>query len=201
MGRSFKMIEEPGRFANMTAFANDLVKNNVPIGSGLTHCINKLNSFQFFLELHEALYLENNEGSLLSPNQSCEAGIWLAGMLHYHGRDQRLVALVEQSEEMLDIYLQVKDGLLTIECSYPSDNDLHDLPRVWLIGNEAPSWDPTTLDEESDIRVPLCWNGESKFDEANNNDVVTIFFCKGLGQQQKLASSTLAAGTAPRLIN
>eukprot|EP00957_Ditylum_brightwellii_P085126 6472477-Ditylum_brightwellii.AAC.1 len=36
VGRSFKIIEETGRFANMTGFANNLVKNNVPIGSGLT---------------------------------------------------------------------------------------------------------------------------------------------------------------------
>eukprot|EP00957_Ditylum_brightwellii_P018532 1393212-Ditylum_brightwellii.AAC.1 len=42
MGRSFKMIEETERFANMT-------------------------------ELHETPYLENNEGSLLSTNQSQEA--------------------------------------------------------------------------------------------------------------------------------
>eukprot|EP00957_Ditylum_brightwellii_P105665 8057852-Ditylum_brightwellii.AAC.1 len=59
---------------------------------------------------------------------------------------------------MLDIDLEVKDGLLAIECSYPSNDDLHELPRVWLMGNEVP-WDPTILDEESNIRVLLCWDG------------------------------------------
>jgi hypothetical protein len=130
MGRSFKMIEETGRFANMTDFANDLVKNNVPIGSGLTRCVNKSNGFKFLLGLHEAPYLENNEGSLLSTNQSRVAGIWLADVLCRHGGDQRLVAPVENSEEMLDMDLKVKDGLLAIECSYPSSDDLQDLPRV-----------------------------------------------------------------------
>eukprot|EP00957_Ditylum_brightwellii_P154130 11729841-Ditylum_brightwellii.AAC.1 len=57
MGRSFKMIEESGMFANMTGFANDL----------------------------------------------------------------RLVATVDNSVEMLDMNLEVKDGLLAIECSYPSN--------------------------------------------------------------------------------
>eukprot|EP00957_Ditylum_brightwellii_P102632 7821778-Ditylum_brightwellii.AAC.1 len=66
--------------------------------------------------------------------------------------------------------LEVKDGLLAIECSYPLNYDLHDLPRVWLTGNRIP-WDPTILDEESGIRVPLCWDGKSEFKEANNNDV------------------------------
>eukprot|EP00957_Ditylum_brightwellii_P091438 6962400-Ditylum_brightwellii.AAC.1 len=84
MERSFKMIEETERFANMTG-------------------------------IHEASYLEKNEGSLLSTNQSCEAGIWLADVLCHHDGDQRLVAPVENSEEMLDMDLEVKDGLLAIK--------------------------------------------------------------------------------------
>eukprot|EP00957_Ditylum_brightwellii_P195555 14901029-Ditylum_brightwellii.AAC.1 len=71
---------------------------------------------------------------------------------------------------MLDMDLKVKGGLLTIEFFYPSSDDLRDLRRVWLTGNEVP-WDPTILDEEDDIKVPLYWDGESKFDEASNNDV------------------------------
>eukprot|EP00957_Ditylum_brightwellii_P004202 319908-Ditylum_brightwellii.AAC.1 len=71
---------------------------------------------------------------------------------------------------MLDMDLQVKDGLLAIECSYPSSDDLQDLPRVSLTGNEFP-WDPTILDEESNIQVLLCWYGESEFDEASSNGV------------------------------
>eukprot|EP00957_Ditylum_brightwellii_P079292 6029461-Ditylum_brightwellii.AAC.1 len=38
MGHPFRMIQETGCFANMMGFANNLVKNNVPIGSGLTKC-------------------------------------------------------------------------------------------------------------------------------------------------------------------
>eukprot|EP00957_Ditylum_brightwellii_P166045 12642184-Ditylum_brightwellii.AAC.1 len=67
------MIEKSGQLANMTGFANDLVKNDVPIRSGLTRCINKATGVQFLLGLHEASYLDNNEGSLLSTNQSREA--------------------------------------------------------------------------------------------------------------------------------
>eukprot|EP00957_Ditylum_brightwellii_P097703 7441100-Ditylum_brightwellii.AAC.1 len=111
----------------------------------------KSNGFQFLLGLHEAPYLENNEGLLLSTNQSCEAGIWLADVIFCHGGDQRLVSPVENSEEVLDMDLQVKDDFLAIECSYPSNDDLCDLLRVWLTGNEVP-WDPTILDEESNIR-------------------------------------------------
>ena len=72
------MIQETGRYTNMTGFANDLVKNDVPIGSGLTKCVDKRNGLEFLLGLHEAPYLGNNDGSLLSINQAREAGIWIA---------------------------------------------------------------------------------------------------------------------------
>eukprot|EP00957_Ditylum_brightwellii_P108340 8265300-Ditylum_brightwellii.AAC.1 len=105
IGRSFKMIKELGRFANMKEFANDL-----------------------------------------------------------------LVLPVENSEEKSDMDLEVKDGILAIKCLYSSDTDLCDLSRVWLMGNEI-LWCPIILDEESDVRVLLCWDGESEFDGANNNDM------------------------------
>eukprot|EP00957_Ditylum_brightwellii_P036840 2789861-Ditylum_brightwellii.AAC.1 len=91
------MIEESGRFKNMTGFANVWVKNNIPIGSGLTFC----------------------------------ERIWLVDMLKHNVGDQRLVAPVENSEEMIDMRLEVNNGLLVIKCSYPLEEDLSDLPRVW----------------------------------------------------------------------
>ena len=39
MGRSFKMVEYTDRLANMTGFSNDLVKNDIPIGSGFTNVV------------------------------------------------------------------------------------------------------------------------------------------------------------------
>eukprot|EP00957_Ditylum_brightwellii_P003914 298441-Ditylum_brightwellii.AAC.1 len=170
IGRSFKMIEECGRFANMTGFENKFLKNNIPIGSGLTCCVNKSNGFQFLLGLHEVPYLDINESSLSSANQSHEAGIRPSDVLHCNGRNQRLVAHIKNSEEILDTNLEVKDELPAIECSYPSGDNLHDLLRVWLTGNEVP-WDPTILDEESNVVVCSCWDGKSKFDEANTNDI------------------------------
>ena len=164
------MIAKSGRLANMTSFANDLVKNDVPIRSGLTRCINKATGFQFLFGLHEAPYLDNNEGSLLSTNQSKEAGIWLADVLKCHGGDQRLVAPVENLDEMVDMELEVKDGLLAIECAYPSEDDLERLPRVWLTSNEVP-WDPSVLEEDSSITIPSCWDGESEFLEASDRNM------------------------------
>eukprot|EP00957_Ditylum_brightwellii_P191233 14561283-Ditylum_brightwellii.AAC.1 len=81
MGRSLHLIEETGRHANMTGFANDLVKENVPIGSGLIRCVDKRHGYEFLLGLHKVPYLETNKGSLLSTRQSREAGVWLSEVL------------------------------------------------------------------------------------------------------------------------
>ena len=87
------MIQDTGRRTDMTGFANDLKRNNIPIGSGLIRCIDKHNGFEFLLGLHKALYLQNNDGSLLSTNQSREAGIWIANVLKRYGGINALLYL------------------------------------------------------------------------------------------------------------
>lgn len=94
MGRSFRIIKETGRHANIIGFASDLVENNILISSGLTRCANKRNSFRFILSFHEANYLVTNEGLLISTNKLREAGIWVADVLKRHIGDQILVAPV-----------------------------------------------------------------------------------------------------------
>eukprot|EP00957_Ditylum_brightwellii_P143277 10915673-Ditylum_brightwellii.AAC.1 len=70
---------------------------------------------------------------------------------------------------MVDLDLAVKDGLLAIECSYPSDRNIDELPRVWLTSSEAP-WDPSMLEEEDNITIPSCWDEESEFMLATNRE-------------------------------
>ena len=41
---------------------------------------------------------------------------------------------------------------------------------MWLTSNEVP-WDPSIFEEESEITIPACWDGESKFREATSNGV------------------------------
>eukprot|EP00957_Ditylum_brightwellii_P179455 13670567-Ditylum_brightwellii.AAC.1 len=62
---------------------------------------------------------------------------------------------------MLDMHLEVKDGLLATECAYPSDSDLTNLPHVWLTSNEVP-WEPTILENENSITVPAEIEGSQQ---------------------------------------
>eukprot|EP00957_Ditylum_brightwellii_P178941 13631288-Ditylum_brightwellii.AAC.1 len=68
---------------------------------------------------------------------------------------------------MVDLDLKVKDGLLAVQCYYPTNKDIEELPRVWLTKNEVP-WDPSVLDKDESITIPSCWDGESEFMLASN---------------------------------
>eukprot|EP00957_Ditylum_brightwellii_P100783 7681974-Ditylum_brightwellii.AAC.1 len=63
---------------------------------------------------------------------------------------------------MVDMELEVKNRLLAIECSYPLEEDLDKLPRVWLTSNKI-AWDPRILEEDDYLTIPSCWGGESEF--------------------------------------
>lgn len=168
MGRAFRILAYNDRYADMSGFANDLVKNDVPIGSGLTKCVDNNTGFEFLLGLHESPYLEENECSLISTGQTREAGTWLSDVLRRHGGDQRLVAPIEGSDAMADIQLEARDGLLAIECQYPTEDEVASLPRVWLTSDSEP-WDPRVLDADDDIVVTSCWDGVSDFEKATKN--------------------------------
>ena len=70
MGRTFQFFDDTKWRANMTGFANNLKKEDIPIGSGLTKITIPHTGFQCLLGLHEAPYLPNNDSSLLSTNQA-----------------------------------------------------------------------------------------------------------------------------------
>ena len=53
----------------MNGFAKDSSKMNVPIGSGLTKVTVADTGMKFFMGLHEAPYLENNEHLLFQQDK------------------------------------------------------------------------------------------------------------------------------------
>mmetsp|Transcript_34411 Transcript_34411/g.48876 ORF Transcript_34411/g.48876 Transcript_34411/m.48876 type:complete len:128 (+) Transcript_34411:134-517(+) len=63
---------------------------------------------------------------------------------------------------MLDMQLDVKDGMLDIECHYPTEADLEQLPQVWLT-NSNKTWDHCVLDIDDGFEVISYWDGPSEF--------------------------------------
>ena len=120
----------------MTGFANNLEKNDVPIASGLTKTFNRWGQ-PCLLGMHEAAELKNNESSLISTNQSREAGTWVDDVMKRHGGTQMIVAQVEGwDNKTMEFDLEAEDGLLKLECHYPTDEEMATLLRVWLTSNK-----------------------------------------------------------------
>ena len=77
--------------------------------------------------------------------------------MKYHGGTQRIVAAVEGWDgETVDWEFEVKEGLLKFDLTYPTDDELESLPKVWLTNGERP-WDPTVLDDDT-VTIPSCYN-------------------------------------------
>ena len=55
---------------------------------------------------------------------------------------------------------------MSIECKFPSETDIKELPRVWLTGNEFP-WNPNIFEDKESTRVPTCWDGVSELQMLN----------------------------------
>lgn len=103
--------------------------------------------------LHEALHLPDTKHSLLSTGQACEHGVWLSDVLKRHGGDQRLAVPFFDSKEMFDVDLEARNELLNLATRYPTEDELENLPVVWLTSGYQP-WDPYVLDSNDGVILP-----------------------------------------------
>ena len=79
MGRKWAVVDDTGRRCEMSGFANDLVKSDIPVCSGKT--VVEVGIQQVLLGLHEAPYLKHNEHGLLSTGQARKYGTWVDNTL------------------------------------------------------------------------------------------------------------------------
>ena len=68
---------------------------------------------------------------------------------------------------MISLKLLIEDGLLSVECEYPSEQDINELPRVWLTRNKF-SWNRDIFENEKHKTIPICWDGILEFQEAKH---------------------------------
>ena len=95
--------------------------------------------------IHEAPFLENSKHALLSTAQAQEAGTFIEEKALRYGGNQRMILQAEDTHELIEQPFGISDGLLFVDMSKPTKEDLEDLPRVWVTSGEEP-WDPTIVD-------------------------------------------------------
>ena len=104
----------------------------------------------------------------------------------------------------MDLQLEVRDGLLAIDCEYPSDDDIASLPRVWLTGNDVP-WDPRVLDEDDGVVIPPCWDGVSPLTTVTENTWNELCgysnYLKFMSCQQRMVQTVVEASGLLLLAN
>ena len=100
--------------------------------------------------LHESPYLPNNHHSLLSTGQARESGVWCDNVLKRHGGGQCLRASSDE-DEVVTLDLDVDQGLLKLDLSYPTDDEFKNLPVVWL--TSPGPWNPEVLDDDNTVQM------------------------------------------------
>ena len=151
LGAPFHVVAWSNQHADMSGFADELVVRNVRLGSGVA--VTQVNGVKVMLGVHNAAIMPNNSGSLLSTGQAREHGVWLNDVLERHGGEQRLVAM-DDEDNAVSVPFEVERGLFQIRLRKPTEDELNDLPTVWLTSNET-TWDPSVLDEDNELVLPL----------------------------------------------
>ena len=102
--------------ADIQTFSDDLGKDDVPIVSGRTAVESSAGAL--ILQAHEAIYLPENQCTILSSNQMREHGAQVNDCSAKCGGTQNIIVSGHE------IPLQCKDGLLTVPVHKPTDEEL-----------------------------------------------------------------------------
>jgi hypothetical protein len=151
MGGAFHITAWTDRHADICGFADELVKTNVRIGSGVA--LYEYQGVKMLLGLNEAPYLPDNSGSLLSTGQAREYGVWVNDVLKRHGGEQCMIAQ-DDAGNKVSIPFEVEQGLFQVKLRRPTEDEVNTLPVVWLTSKDD-VWDPSVLDLEGEAVLPL----------------------------------------------
>ena len=135
----FVEVSRTLRTVTLVGFHNDLKKNSIPIGSGVTAV--DLPSGPILLQVNEAPLVEGDGNSLLSTPQAREYSVKIDDVARRHGGLQRI-----QVEDRI-IPLKFQQSLLYVPIRCPTEWELSKLPRLHLTSDQP--WDPASLNDET----------------------------------------------------
>jgi len=184
MGQQFRIVAKTDRYADMEGFVNDLTKERVQIKGGVAVTVDTASN-KFLLGLRESPHLPHNKHSLLSTGQSHEFGVWVGDVLKRHGGDQCIRAQTKNGE-IGYFELSTSQELLKLDLQYPTNTEMEFLPTVWLPSDKL--WDPTVLDDETKLIIPVNDGGRLNLNNTNTINVVdqSNGFYQDLGQEAPL---------------
>ena len=141
IGSGFVEVSRSERMVKLVGIANDLIKEDVPIGSAAAAI--DLPSGTFIIQLNETPLLQGGSNSLLSTFQAREFGIKVDDVASRHGGSQKILAGGQA------IPLQIEQALLYASIREPTKHELVNLPRIMLTGGEV--WDPGSFGDTPEV--------------------------------------------------
>lgn len=100
----------------------------------------------------------------------------IADQLSRHTRgDQQIVAKYNEGG-FFDNPLEATNGLLAMNLSYPTDQELENLPCVWLTVDDL--WGPVVLLDKNGVQIFPCWtpseNGGEELNACNHANIADV---------------------------
>lgn len=134
LGPAFHIISTTDCFVNMIGYDNDMVKNNLQIGDGITLATNDSGN-KVLLWFNEGIIHPEGK-SILSVNQMREHYVEVNDIAKRYGGQQNLKVIEGDT-----LPLKYKDSLLWLKIEYPQDDDFTKYPIIEMT-TDVP-WDPS----------------------------------------------------------
>ena len=141
-GKNFCMLERPLRHVNVQPYSEEYKPlQNIPIANCATVWTDADNGQRYLLVFHECLFFGNRmDNSLICPNQLRENGLTVHDTPKQYDRSSSHSIRIDD----LVIPLTMSGVISGFHTDKPSEDDLEDLPRVYMTPN-AP-WKPYSDD-------------------------------------------------------
>ena len=119
------------------------IKRNLPIVSAINE-LDLPNGSSILLVVHECIYNETSNHSLLSEFQLREFGIMIDSTCHRHGGTQQMV--IQDGSESRTIPLELAGFMVHFKQRIPSSERVRSLKQYCLTQGETP-WNPSSFSD------------------------------------------------------
>jgi hypothetical protein len=148
LGKGWEILSiHSSRRANVVGFDHETaIKRNLPIVSAIT-ALDLPNGQSVLLLVHEGIYNETSNHSLLSEFQLREFGIVIDSICHRHGGGQQMIIKDSNDSDILTIPLDLTGCMVHFKHRLPTIEDMSSLQQYCLTHGDTP-WNPSSFSDQ-----------------------------------------------------
>jgi hypothetical protein len=148
LGKGWEMLSiHSSRRANVVGFDHETaIRRNLPIVSAIT-ALGFPNGQSVLLLVHEGIYNETSNHSLLSEFQLREFGLVIDSICHRHGGAQQMIFKDSNDSDILTIHLDLAGCMVHFKHRLPTVEDMSSLKQYCLTHGDTP-WNPSSFSDQ-----------------------------------------------------